>query len=166
MEGVLRLADKRVEAQRFAATNRKARHDYHVEETLEAGIALRGTEVKSMRAGKVNLRDSFARVESGEVILYNMHVAQYDHGNRWNHDPVRPRKLLLHRGEIRRLIGKTKEQGLTLVPLSVYFSPRGHAKVELAVARGKKHWDKRDDIAKREADRNVRRAVKNKQYDG
>jgi SsrA-binding protein len=163
---VLRLADKRVEAQRFAATNRKARHDYHVEETLEAGIALRGTEVKSMRAGKVNLRDSFARVESGEVILYNMHVAQYDHGNRWNHDPVRPRKLLLHRGEIRRLIGKTKEQGLTLVPLSVYFSPRGHAKVELAVARGKKHWDKRDDIAKREADRNVRRAVKNKQYDG
>jgi len=160
------LADKRVEAQRFAATNRKARHDYHVEETLEAGIALRGTEVKSMRAGKVNLRDSFARVESGEVILYNMHVAQYDHGNRWNHDPVRPRKLLLHRGEIRRLIGKTKEQGLTLVPLSVYFSPRGHAKVELAVARGKKHWDKRDDIAKREADRNVRRAVKNKQYDG
>ncbi len=163
---MLRLADKRVEAQRFAATNRKARHDYHVEETLEAGIALRGTEVKSMRAGKVNLRDSFARVESGEVILYNMHVAQYDHGNRWNHDPVRPRKLLLHRGEIRRLIGKTKEQGLTLVPLSVYFSPRGHAKVELAVARGKKHWDKRDDIAKREADRNVRRAVKNKQYDG
>ncbi|MGI6542341.1 MAG: SsrA-binding protein SmpB [Limnochordia bacterium] len=160
------MADKRVEAQRFAATNRKARHDYHVEETLEAGIALRGTEVKSMRAGKVNLRDSFARVESGEVILYNMHVAQYDHGNRWNHDPVRPRKLLLHRGEIRRLIGKTKEQGLTLVPLSVYFSPRGHAKVELAVARGKKHWDKRDDIAKREADRNVRRAVKNKQYDG
>jgi SsrA-binding protein len=162
---VLRLADQRTEAQRFAATNRKARHDYHIEETLEVGIALRGTEVKSMRAGKVNLRDSFARVESGEVILYNMHVAQYDHGNRWNHDPVRPRKLLLHRGEIRRLIGKTKEQGLTLVPLSVYFSPRGHAKVELALARGKKHWDKRDDIAKREADLSIRRAVKGKQYE-
>jgi SsrA-binding protein len=152
----------RVEARRFVATNRKARHDYHIEETFEVGIALQGTEVKSMRAGKVNLRDSFARTEGGEVLLYNMHIAPYDHGNRWNHDPTRTRKLLLHRDQIRRLIGKTREQGLTLVPLSAYFSPRGHAKIELALARGKKMWDKREDIARRDAQRQVQRSLKSR----
>lgn len=164
MKGVMRLPDKRTEAQRFAATNRKARHEYHIEETYEAGIVLKGTEVKSMRQGKVNLRDSFARVEGGEVLLYNMHISTYDFGNRWNHDPVRPRKLLMHRAEIRRLIGKVKEQGLTLVPLSAYFTERGHAKIELALARGKKLWDKRDDTAKRDAARSISRAVKERQY--
>lgn len=153
----------RAQAQRFVATNRKARHDYHIEQTFETGIVLQGTEVKSMREGKVNLRDSFARVEGNEVILYNMHIAPYDYGNRWNHEPLRPRKLLLHRDEIRRLIGKVREQGLTLVPLSAYFSPRGHAKIELAVARGKKLWDKREDVARRDAQRDVARAIKDRQ---
>lgn len=157
-------SDKRIEEQRYVVTNRKARHDYHIEETFETGIVLQGTEVKSMRAGKANLRDSFARIEQGEVVLYNMHIAPYDFGNRWNHEPTRPRKLLMRRDEIRRLIGKTREQGLTLVPLSVYFSKRGHAKIELAVARGKKLWDKRADIAQRDAERDISRAVKERQY--
>jgi len=144
----------------LVATNRKARHEYHIEETLEAGIALRGTEVKSMRAGKMNLQDSFARIEGSEVLLYNAHIAPYTHGNRWNHEPTRPRKLLLHRSEIRRLIGKTREQGLTLIPLRAYFTPQGHAKIELALARGKRQWDKRETIAKQEALREVNRSLK------
>ncbi len=147
---------------KVVATNRKARHDYHIEETFEAGLVLTGTEVKSLRAGKVNLRDSFARIDRGEAFLYNMHISPYDFGNRWNHDPTRTRKLLLNKAEIRRLIGKIQQQGLTLVPLKVYFNDRGIAKVELAVARGKKKWDKREDIAKREARREVERAVKEK----
>lgn len=149
-----RLSERRV------ATNRKARHDYHIEETLEAGIALKGTEVKSMRAGKVNLRDSFARIEGNEVLLYDMHIAPYAHGNRWNHEPKRTRKLLLHRSEIRRLIGKVREHGATLVPLSAYFTPRGHVKIELALAKGKKMWDKREDIARRETQREISRSLK------
>lgn len=149
-----------VNARKFVATNRKARHDYHIEETLEAGISLQGTEVKSMRAGKINLRDSYARAEGGEVLLYGMHIAPYDHGNRWNHEPTRTRKLLLHRDQIRRLIGRVREQGFTLIPLSAYFTPRGHAKIELAIARGKKTWDKREDIAKRDVEREVRRSLK------
>jgi SsrA-binding protein len=156
------MDSKRQQAQKFAATNRKARHDYYIEETYEAGIVLKGTEVKSMRAGRVNLRDSYARIEGGEVVLYNMHISPYDFGNRWNHDPTRPRKLLMHREQIRRLIGKVREQGLTLVPLSAYFTPRGHAKIELALARGKKLWDKRDAVARRDAELQVQRNVKSR----
>jgi len=121
---------------------------------------LTGTEVKSVRAGRVNLNDAFARVENGEVYLYNMHISPYTHGNRFNHEPTRVRKLMLHKDEIRRLVGKTREQGLTLIPLRIYFSDRGWAKVELALARGKKKWDKREDIARREAQRQAQRAVK------
>ncbi|HEX6971253.1 MAG TPA: SsrA-binding protein SmpB, partial [Limnochordia bacterium] len=109
------------------ATNRKARHDYFVEETIEAGLVLTGTEVKSLRAGRVQLRDSYARVERGEVFLYNVHISPYEYGNRWNHDPLRTRKLLLRRDEIRRLVGKTQARGMTLVPLDIYFTPGGWA---------------------------------------
>lgn len=142
------------------ATNRRARHDYHILETFEAGLVLTGTEVKALREGRVNLRDSFARVDNGEVYLYNMHISPYSHGNRWNHEPTRTRKLLLHKKEIRRLIGLVQQQGLTLVPLMVYFNEKGRAKLELAVARGKKLWDKRRDAAQREAQREAARAVK------
>lgn len=145
---------------KLVATNRKARHDYHIEETFEVGIALQGTEVKSMRAGKMSLQDSFARIEGDEVILHNAHIAPYAHGNRWNHEPTRTRKLLLHRSEIRRLIGKTREQGITLIPLKAYFTPHGYAKIELALARGKRQWDKREAIAKRETQREVSRSLK------
>src|SRR5690606_29907619 len=124
------------------ATNRKAWHDYHIEETFEAGIALTGTEVKSLRRGQANLRDRYAQIKDGEVFLYNAHISPYEFGNRFNHEPTRTRKLLLHRDEIRRLIGKLREGGTTLVPLRIYFTPRGVAKVELALARGKKKWDK------------------------
>lgn len=146
--------------EKAVATNRRARHDYHILESYEAGIVLTGTEVKSIRGGRINLKDSFARVEGGEVFLYNMHISPYSHGNRWNHDPTRTRKLLLHKAEIRRLIGRVQQQGLTLVPLRVYFNERGKAKVELALAQGKKKWDKRRDIAKREVEREVERAMK------
>lgn len=144
------------------ATNRRARHDYHIVDTYEAGLVLTGTEVKALREGRVNLRDSFARVEGGEVFLHNMHISPYSHGNRWNHEPTRTRKLLLHRREIRKLIGTIQEKGLTLIPLKVYFNSRGIAKVELAVARGKKQWDKRQDIARRDAEREAQRAVKDR----
>lgn len=146
--------------ERAVATNRRARHDYHILESYEAGIVLTGTEVKSVRAGRLNLQDAFARVEGGEVFLYNMHISPYSHGNRWNHEPARTRKLLLHKAEIRKLIGRVQQQGLTLVPLRVYFNERGRAKVELALAQGKKKWDKRRDLAKREAQREVERAMK------
>ena len=144
------------------AENRKARHDYHIEETIEAGIALQGTEVKSLRLGQANLRDSYAAVEKGEVLLYNVHISPYSHGNRFNHEPLRTRKLLLHRAEIRRLIGRVREKGYTLVPLKIYFK-RGKAKVELALARGKKLYDKREDIAKRDARRDMERALRGKE---
>lgn len=146
--------------ERAVATNRRARHDYHILESYEAGIVLTGTEVKSVRAGRLNLQDAFARVEGGEVFLYNMHISPYSHGNRWNHEPTRTRKLLLHKAEIRKLIGRVQQQGFTLVPLRVYFNERGRAKVELALAQGKKKWDKRRDIAKREVQREVERAMK------
>ena len=146
-------------AEKVFATNRKAFHDYHVLESIEAGIALTGTEIKSIRAGRVNLRDGYARVQGGEVWLYNVHVSPYDQGNRYNHEPTRPRKLLLHRREIGRLAGQSQEQGLTLVPLRIY-ERKGHAKVELAVVRGKKQYDKREAIAQREAKREIDRAVK------
>lgn len=142
--------------------NRKARHDYHIEETYEAGIVLAGTEVKSLRAGKANLKDSFARVDKGEVFLYNAHISPYEQGNRFNHDPLRTRKLLMNKSEIRKLIGQVQEKGLTLVPLKMYFR-NGKAKVQLALAKGKKLYDKRDDIAARDAKREMERAFRDRQ---
>ena len=142
------------------ATNRKAFHDYAIEEKLEAGIVLRGTEVKSLREGKVNLRDSYASVDHEEVILHNCHITPYSHGNIMNHDPLRPRKLLLHRKEISKLLGKTQQKGLTIVPLRIYFSPQGKAKVEIALAKGKKQYDRRETIKTRDAGREVECAMK------
>lgn len=144
------------------ATNRKARYDYTILETFEAGIVLQGTEVKSLRNGKANLKDSFARADRGEVVLYNLHISPYDQGNRFNHDPLRPRKLLLHRAEIRRLAGKVAERGLTLIPLRLYFK-QGVAKVELALAKGKKLYDRREAIAERDARREIDRALRGKE---
>lgn len=147
------------EGKKIVAENRKARHDYHIEETLEAGIALTGTEVKSLRAGKANLRDCYAEVRAGEVFAVNLHISPYEQGNRFNHDPRRPRKLLLHRHEINRLFGKVQQQGMTLIPLRIYFR-RGKAKIELALAKGKKLHDKRQAIAERDAQREIRRTVR------
>lgn len=147
-------------AEKVVATNRKAFHDYHIEERLEAGIVLKGTEVKSLREGLVNLRDSYASVDRGELVLHHCHISPYSHGNIMNHDPVRPRKLLLHRKEINKLLGKSQQKGLTLVPLRIYFSPRGLAKVELALAKGKKQYDRREAIKAREVGREVERAIK------
>jgi len=147
-------------AEKVVATNRKAFHDYHIEERLEAGIVLKGTEVKSLREGQVNLRDSYASIDRGELVLHHCHISPYSHGNLMNHDPVRPRKLLLHRKEINKLLGKSQQKGLTLVPLRIYFSPRGLAKVELALAKGKKQYDRREAIKAREVGREVERAIK------
>ena len=144
------------------AENRKARHDYFIEDTYEAGIALTGTEIKSVRAGKANLRDSYARVERGEVMLHNMHISPYEAGNRFNHDPVRPRKLLLHRAEIRKLIGATREKGYSLIPLRLYLRG-GFCKVEFGLARGKKNYDKRESEARRDAQREIARAFRERQ---
>jgi SsrA-binding protein len=145
--------------QQSIARNRRARHEYHILETWEAGIALTGTEVKSLRLGKANLTDAFGVVKDGEVYLLNLHIAPYEQGNIFNHEPTRTRKLLLHRREIRRLIGAVERQGLTLVPLELYFK-RGKAKVALALARGKKQHDKRDDERKREDEREIARLVR------
>jgi SsrA-binding protein len=144
------------------ATNRKARHDYTIVETIETGIALMGTEVKSLREGRANLRAAFAVVEAGEVIVRGLHISPYSHTSQKVLEPDRDRKLLLHKREIRRLVGKVKEKGLTLIPLKLYFNEKGIAKVELGLVRGKRQYDKRRDIAKREADRDVERAMKNK----
>jgi SsrA-binding protein len=149
-------------AAKVLAKNRKARHLYNIVETFESGIALQGTEVKSVRDARVNLKDSYARVENGELFLYNMHISPYTHGNRFNHEPLRPRKLLMHRREINRLGGYVQEKGLTLVPLSLYLR-RGKVKVELALARGKRDYDKRQDIAERDAKREMERAFKDRQ---
>ncbi len=149
-------------SERIITQNRKARHDYHIVDTMEAGIVLQGTEVKALRDGKVNLKDSYANVQDNELFLHNVHISPYSHGNINNHDPVRSRKLLLHRKEIKKLIGKTQEKGLTLVPLKLYFK-NGKVKVELAIARGKKLYDKRHDIAKRDAERELKRALKERQ---
>ena len=149
----------REKAQQNIAENRKAFHDYHVLETFEAGVALVGTEVKSIREGNVNLRDSFARIESGEVWLYNVHINPYSHRGYSDHEPTRRRKLLLRKAEIRKLIGKTVEKGLTLVPTRMYLR-NGFVKVSLALAKGKKAYDKRETIKRREADRDTRAAVK------
>ncbi|MDR2131828.1 MAG: SsrA-binding protein SmpB [Clostridiales Family XIII bacterium] len=146
---------------KIVANNKKAGHDYFIEERYEAGIVLTGTEIKSLRAGRVNLKESYARIERGELIIHGMHISPYEQGNRFNVDSVRPRKLLLHRQELRKLIGFTALKGLTIVPLSVYINERGLAKMEMAVARGKKLYDKRDDAARRDADRHMRQSVKN-----
>ena len=149
----------REKAQANIAENRKAFHDYHLLETFEAGIALLGTEVKAIREGRVNLRDSFARVEDGEVYLYNVNISPYSHRGYADHEPLRRRKLLLHRDEIRKLVGKTVEKGMTLVPTRMYFK-NGRVKVSVSLARGKKEYDKRETIKRREVDRETRAAVK------
>ena len=141
---------------RFAALNRKARRDYHIEETFEAGLALAGSEVKSLRQGSANIGDAYAAVRRGELFLMNAYIAEYGHANRLNHEPRRPRKLLMHRREISRLAGSVERKGMTLVPLSVYFSDRGVAKVELGLARGKRAYDKR--ASEKERDWRRRRA--------
>lgn len=141
------------------ATNRKAFHDYFVEETFEAGIALTGTEIKSVRAGAVNLRDAFAQVRNGELWLENVHVSPYEAGNRFNVNPYRTRKLLMHRKEINRLMGRVKEKGLTIVPLRMYLK-KNRAKVEIALVKGKRQYDKRETISKRDAGREIERAIK------
>ncbi len=143
-------------ARKIIAQNRKARHDFQISEKFEAGIELKGTEVKSIRAGKVNLRDGFARVMKGEIFLMNMHISPYDHGNIHNHDPLRTRKLLMHKKEINRLIGKISQRGLTLVALSVYLK-RGKVKVEVGLGKGKKQHDKRETIKKRDIEREEKR---------
>ncbi|MZP29371.1 SsrA-binding protein SmpB [Heliobacterium undosum] len=150
------------EGQKVLCENRRARHDYHIDETYEAGMALKGTEIKSLRQGKGNLKDSYARVENGEVLLYNMHISPFEQGNIYNHEPTRTRKLLLNRSEIRKLGAATHQKGLTLVPLRIYLK-RGYAKLELAIARGKKHYDKREDIARRDAEREMARAMRQRE---
>ncbi|HHW30334.1 MAG TPA: SsrA-binding protein SmpB [Clostridiaceae bacterium] len=144
---------------KIVAQNKKAQHDYFIEQTLEAGIVLSGTEVKSIRAGKVNLKDCYASIDNGEVYIIGMHISPYEKGNIFNKDPLRDRKLLLHKYEINKLIGYTQQKGMALVPLKVYFK-RGKVKVELAVARGKKLYDKREDIARRDAEREIDRRLK------
>jgi SsrA-binding protein len=154
-----RKAAERKAAERNVAENRKAFHDYHVLETFECGVVLQGTEVKSIREGRVNLRDSFARVENGEIFIYNVHISPYSHRGYADHEPTRRRKLLLHRQEIRKLIGKTVEKGMTLVPVRLYFKG-GKVKVAIGLAKGKQAHDKREAIKKRETDRETRAAAK------
>jgi len=157
------MADKteREKAQTSIAENRKAFHDFHLLESFEAGLVLLGTEVKAIREGRVNLRDSFARVEDGEIYLYNVNISPYSHRGYADHEPLRRRKLLLHRDEIRKLIGKTVEKGLTLVPVRMYFK-NGRVKIAVSVAKGKKDYDKRETIKRRETDRETRAAVKSR----
>lgn len=150
------------EGMKVVAQNKKARHDYFVEDTFEAGIVLTGTEVKSIRQGKVNLKDSFARIKDGEVLLMNMHISPYEQGNRFNQDAMRTRKLLLRKKEIFRLMGLTKEKGYSLVPLQLYFK-HGFAKVELALAKGKKLYDKRETMKERDSKREIERAFRDRQ---
>ena len=146
-------------AQSNIAENRKAYHDYHLLESFEAGIALMGTEVKAIREGRVNLRDSYARLENGEVFLFNVNISPYSHRGYAEHEPLRRRKLLLHRHEIRKLIGKTVERGMTLVPTRLYFK-NGRVKVSISLAKGKKEYDKRETVKRREVDRETRAAIK------
>jgi SsrA-binding protein len=150
---------------KIVSENRKAFHDYFIDDRIEAGIILTGTEIKSIRNGKVNLKDSYARINNGEIWVYQMHISAYEQGNRYNHDPLRPRKLLLHRSEINKLVGKIQLQGLTLLPIKIYLK-NGMAKVELAVGQGKKNYDKRQVLAEREGKRDIERALRerNKNY--
>ncbi|EOG8775344.1 SsrA-binding protein SmpB [Listeria monocytogenes] len=147
---------------KLVAQNKKARHDYAIEETFEAGIVLQGTEIKSVRNARVNLKDSYACIDKGEIFLHNMHISPYEQGNRYNHDPLRTRKLLLHKKQISRLIGETKESGYSIVPLKMYIKD-GYAKVLIGVARGKKKYDKRQDLKQKEAKRDIERAFKERQ---
>ena len=144
---------------RLIAQNRKAYHDYFIKETYEAGLVLTGTEIKSVRKGSVSLRDAYARVDDGEVYIYNMHIAPYEQGNRFNHDPLRPRKCLLHKKEINHLYGAVRQRGVTLVPTKIYLKD-GWAKVELALAKGKKLYDKREAAKERDANREIQRALR------
>lgn len=148
--------------EKVLAQNRKASHDYFIEDTIECGIVLTGTEIKSIRQGRANLKDSFARVHNGEVFLYNMHISPYDQGNRYNVDPTRTRKLLLHRAQINKLMGQTREKGYALIPLKLYIK-NGFCKVLLGLAKGKKNYDKRHEMAKRDAAREIARALREKQ---
>ncbi len=150
---------KGAETQRLIANNKKAFHDYFIDDKYEAGVALHGTEVKSMRMGKCSIKEAFVRIEDGEVYVYGMHVSPYEKGNIFNKDPLRPKKLLLHRYEINKLLGKVKEKGYTLVPLQVYFK-RGRVKVEIGLAKGKKLYDKRADIAKKDQRREAEKEFK------
>ncbi|MEY8368193.1 SsrA-binding protein SmpB [Anaerovoracaceae bacterium 42-11] len=145
---------------KMVAANKKARHDYFIEEVYEAGLVLTGTEIKSIRAGKVSIKESYAKIEKGEMIVYGMNISPYEQGNRYNTDPLRPKKLLLHKQEIRKLIGYTTLKGMTLVPLNLYINEDGRAKMELAVARGKKNYDKREDMAKKDVARKIDHAMK------
>ena len=147
---------------KIVAENRRARHDYHIHETFEAGIVLTGTEIKSLRGGRANLTGSYARIENGELYLISAHISPYDQGNRFNHEPRRNRKLLMHKSEILRLLGKTREKGYTLVPLKIYLS-HGLAKVELALASGKDLYDKRQSAAEKDAKREVERTLRDRQ---
>lgn len=149
-------------ALKLVANNKKARHDYFIEDTYEAGIVLTGTEIKSVRAGKVSIKESYAKIEQGEMMIYGMNISPYEQGNRFNVDPLRPRKLLLHKKEINKLIGCTTQEGLTIVPLKMYIDMNGRAKVEIAVAKGKKNYDKREAIAKRDAARKIDRIMKSR----
>jgi SsrA-binding protein len=153
-------SDDKEHERKLVARNKRARHDYHILETWEAGLVLTGTEVKSLRDGKANLTDAYGIVKDGEVWILNMHVSPYEQGNRYNHEPTRTRKLLLSRREIRRLIGAVERQGLTLVPLDLYFNPRGVAKVTLALAKGKKLHDKREDARRRDDEREMARVAR------
>jgi len=149
----------RAKDETLVADNRKAGHDFHLLENFEAGLALRGTEVKAIREGRVNLRDSYCKLERGEAYLLNVHIGQYSHDGYAAHDPLRPRKLLLHRAELNKLLGKTTEKGLTIVPLRMYFK-NGRVKIAIALAKGKKTIDKRETIKRREAERETRAAIK------
>lgn len=144
------------------AQNKKANHDYFIEETYEAGIVLQGTEIKSMRNGRLNLKDSYVRIHKGEAFLHNMHISHYEQGNRYNHDPLRTRKLLLHRKQISELMEESKDIGYAIVPLKVYLK-NGYAKVLIGLARGKKKYDKREDLKKKEAKRDIDRAFRDRQ---
>lgn len=149
-------------AVKIACENRKARHDYFIHETFEAGIELKGTEVKSLRAGKANLKDSYGEIKNGEIFIQHMHISPFEHGNIFNHDELRPRKLLMHKAEIIKLFSKTREKGFTLVPLKIYFK-QGRAKLELALASGKHTYDKRRDLQDRAVKRDVARELRDRQ---
>jgi SsrA-binding protein len=143
---------KQQKPKNISITNRKARHEYHIGETFDAGLVLSGTEVKSIRAGQASITEAYCKVEDGEVFIHGMHIAPFEQGNRWNVDPLRPRKLLLNKSEINRISRQLAEKGLTLIPLKVFFN-RGYAKISIGLARGKKLWDKRESIAQRDSDR-------------
>ena len=155
--------NKQTESIKIVCENKKARHDYFIHETYEAGIELKGTEVKSLRAGRANIKDSYGEIKNGELLVQHLHISPYDHGsNYFNHDPIRARKLLLHKAEIVKLFSKTREKGFTIVPLKIYFK-RGRAKIEVALASGKHNYDKRQDLAAKAAKRDVERELKDRQ---